>query len=252
MQTNRTTITLNDHGFTLTSVDGSETIQWVHIAEVVAYRRDPVGVDLLCLAFRVGPAGRYIEINEEMPGYEELLENLYEAFPQISRTWWQDVTEGLGSNRVTIYGLPAGESDESSPAERYLQQIHRRKPLTRSDWAKIGWAGAGVWGAAGVQTFLAWFFAGWNTLLVMSALPLTLTVIAARCVQRPRRIYLILLSFYLAEAIWALILGRFPASLVGKLFEGKFSWLLLLGAEILLAICVMLLPSKRTTETKLR
>jgi len=88
--------------------------------------------------------------------------------------------------------------------------------------------------------------------LVMSALPLTLTILAARCVQRPRVIYWILLSFYIAEAIWALILGRFGACLLGKLFEGKFTWLLLLGAEILLAIGVMLLPNRRAMATKLR
>ncbi|MBN1943837.1 MAG: hypothetical protein JW849_11140 [Phycisphaerae bacterium] len=245
-------ITPGDEGFTLTDAGGSQSVAWVHVAEIAAYRRDPAGQDILCLAFRLGQAGQYVEVDEEMPGYDSLLENLYDAFPEISRTWWQEVAAGLGPNRVTLYGLPAGESETPSPAERYLQQIHQRKSRTRSGWIHIGLACMGVWAAGGAQTFLTWWLGGWNRLLAVSLLPMVLVIVAAMLLRRPRTFFLLLAGFYLAEAIWGAAMGRFDASLAGKFTEGKFSYLLLPGVEILLGMAVMLLPTRRATVSKLR
>lgn len=247
-----TRIQTNDDGFALVGASGRESVEWVHVAEIVAYRRDPTDVDLLCLAFRLGQAGRYVEVNEEMAGYETLLEGMYDAFPEISRNWWKDVATGLGANRVTLYGLPAGEIERPSPAERYLEQIQRRKRLTRADWRRIAWAAAGLWILAGVQTFLTWLLGGWNLLVAFALLPVVLVVVAARNVRRPRTFFLLLAGFYLAEALWAAVWGRWGASLPGRLFGGHFSWLLLLGVEILLGMGVMLLPNRRAAGPRLR
>ncbi|MBN1554057.1 MAG: hypothetical protein JXA11_04875 [Phycisphaerae bacterium] len=246
------TITPREEGFTLDAPGESLRVEWVHVAEIAAYRRDPEGKDLLCLAFRLGHAEQYVEVHEEMTGYESLLPHLYEAFPEISPAWWQDVTTGLGPNRVTLYGLPAADGEQPSPAERYLQQIHQRKTVTKGQWMRVGWACAGVWAAAGVQTFLVGWLSGWNKLAAMSVLPLSLVIFVARRVGKPGVFFLLLLGFHLAEALWIVVLGRWPGGLIGSLVERRLSYLLLPGVEILLGMGVMLLPNRRAAGVKLR
>ncbi len=86
-------------------VDGAPTatIEWSQVREIVAYRRDPDEKDLLCLGFRVTVTDDYIEVDEEVDGYQTLLEKMYEAFPSLKQKWWQGVTSSYGINWTTIY-----------------------------------------------------------------------------------------------------------------------------------------------------
>lgn len=245
-------IELTDEGFILRTPEGESVVEWVHVAEIVAYRRDPAGADLLCLAFRLGNTGQYVEINEELSDYQQLLEHLYEAFPEITRHWWQDVTEGMGPNRITLYGLPASQQQQSSPAERYLKQIHQRKRITRAQWYLVGIACVAVLLTAGLQTFVSLLLRRWSPLLAMALFPSLLIVLVARRVSRPRTFFLLLIGFYLAEWLWGITLDRPGACLAGQLAGGKLSYLLLLGLEILLGMFAMLLPNHRAMGSRMR
>lgn len=121
-------IELMEEGFRVLE-GGLETavIDWLHLKQIVAYRQDPEGADLLCLDFRKSHDNQYIEINEEMDGYCELLEAIYDKFPSINRNWWQDVAAPLGTNRQTIYGMSLSDDTAPKAAEQYLNNVQKRK-----------------------------------------------------------------------------------------------------------------------------
>ena len=114
-------IELTGKGFRLLSNGRQEAeFDWIHITEIVAYRRDPEGVDLLCLGFRASSSKDYVEVDEETDGYSQLLPALYDAFSSINPDWWQDVAGPLGTNRQTIYGMTMSDEDEPA-ADKYLK-----------------------------------------------------------------------------------------------------------------------------------
>lgn len=238
-------------GFVLIRSDGEQTVRWAHLTEIAAYRRDPTGEDILCLAFRVAPTGEVLEITEETPGYLELLEEMYRAFPHISRTWWQEVAAGLGPNRVTLHGRAMEEEPEdASPAERYLRKIPRRKGRLW-DWRfeKV-LLGAGMLTAAAVQSFLLGSLTGGTFPAGGGILPVLLAVLAASRLRRPAALFLLLAGFHFAEALLGMVTGRFGLSLAGRLFARQFSFLLLPGLEILLGLGTMLLRQRKRQKRR--
>jgi len=248
-----TRIELTDEGFALFhQARKIATVRWVHVAEIAAYRNDPGGNDLLHLAFREGNSRQYVELHEELLGYQDLLERMYDAFPEIRREWWMDIARTYGPNRTTIYGLPASEQSQATPAERYLKQIRQRKKPTRSQWVRFGWAVAAVLAAAGVQTLAAWGLARWSVLLAMTAWPMLLVIVVARRCSRPRVFFLLLTGFHISTWTWELVLDFPGPCLLGQLLRGTFSYLLILGVEILLGMAVMLLPDRKAAGPTFR
>jgi hypothetical protein len=55
-------------------------ISWSEVRRVVAFKRDLLAVDLVCLWFE-GPDSHACEVNEEMAGWGELLDSLPEYLP---------------------------------------------------------------------------------------------------------------------------------------------------------------------------
>lgn len=124
-------IELTGKGFRLLNNGRTEAeFEWIHITEIVAYRRDPEGVDLLCLGFRASAAKDYVEVDEETDGYSQLLPALYDTFSTINPDWWQDVAGPLGTNRQTIYGMTMSEEDEPA-ADKYLKSLSLQKKESR-------------------------------------------------------------------------------------------------------------------------
>lgn len=124
-------IELTGKGFRLLSNGRTEAeFDWIHITEIVAYRRDPEGVDLLCLGFRASSSKDYVEVDEETDGYSQLLPALYDAFSSINPDWWQDVAGPLGTNRQTIYGMTMSDEDEPA-ADKYLKSLSLQKKESR-------------------------------------------------------------------------------------------------------------------------
>ena len=123
---------MTEKGFSL--IDGGQAaaeFDWIHVTEIVAYRRDPEGEDLLCLGFRAAASRNYVEVDEETDGYSKLLAAMYEAFPAISRDWWQDIAQPLGTNRETIYGMAMSEENEEPAASKYLKSLSLQKKQSR-------------------------------------------------------------------------------------------------------------------------
>lgn len=66
------------------------TLKWDEIEQVHAFKRDLWTVDQICLSFKTAGA-KCFEINEEMAGYYDLLENLPNHLPNFNMEWILDV-----------------------------------------------------------------------------------------------------------------------------------------------------------------
>ena len=55
-------------------------VAWGDVTRVTAFKRDLFSVDLVCLAFDAAD-GRRVEVDEELPGWVELLDALPRALP---------------------------------------------------------------------------------------------------------------------------------------------------------------------------
>ena len=64
-------VEVGSKGVRLISVAGALEVTWPQIRQVVAFKRDRLAVDDLCLSILVGE--RRLEVDEDMPGWEELL-----------------------------------------------------------------------------------------------------------------------------------------------------------------------------------
>jgi hypothetical protein len=80
-------------------------VRWSDVREAFAFKRDLLTVDLICLGFRVSDGGSFYEVDEDMPGYEALCEEIGRHFPAIKQDWWCAVTfPAFATNRTTIWG----------------------------------------------------------------------------------------------------------------------------------------------------
>jgi hypothetical protein len=64
------------HGHSVSSVD------WREVTRVLAFKRDLLTTDLICLRIEAGPE-RSLEVNEEVPGWDALLRALQEFLPGV-------------------------------------------------------------------------------------------------------------------------------------------------------------------------
>ncbi len=236
-------LSFRDGGFNAVLADGrSVEIQWQLVREIVAFRLDPDGADLMCLGFRISNNRDYINISEETPQYQELLVHMCNACPGIDRNWWQSVATSYGT--TTIHGISQSQQANTSPAEQYLAQASKRKPMTPKARKRIIPVIVAIILAAGVGTLLSWWISGLSNIAAVAIWPMLLIIAVARFWPRPRLFFLLLGSYHLAELCWYFILGQPGPCLLSKLLDGKFQYLLMLGVEILLGIGVMLLPDK--------
>jgi len=87
--------------------DGSESkteLKWSEVNGVVAYKRDCLTVDLICMGFTTPDGG--VEVNEEMDGWKTLID----AVPCLllgttsKEEWWQKVEQPLfAANPTTLF-----------------------------------------------------------------------------------------------------------------------------------------------------
>ena len=245
---------LSDSGFTLYNPDNPHEdpsfIEWELIREIVAYRRDPDGLDLVCLGFRVTAFNQYIEINEEMQNYGQIIERMYEKCQGISYHWWHEIAGVYGTNRTTIYGIPASEQHKPSAAEQYLMRKKKRKLPNSKQFKDLIQRTIVLAVVALIQVLIAWAITNFDSTtmdeyIAIIALPTLLTIMVARIWPIPKIFFCLQAGFYLFE--WGInkLLGISAPTLLGEILAGKLGWCLLIGIQILLAMFVMLLPDKR-------
>ncbi|MGJ3648788.1 hypothetical protein ACLB0R_09980 [Sphingomonas sp. GlSt437] len=95
------TLAASADGFELRKGTQSMAIAWRDIVRVVAFKRDMMTVDRMCLAFET--ADFAIEVDEEMPGYLDFTEAMNRAL-SISPEWMLRVMfPAFATNMETIF-----------------------------------------------------------------------------------------------------------------------------------------------------
>ena len=101
------TITLTSHGFDVVSANGDRaSVVWTEVREIVAFKRDLLTVDLICLGFRADESECWFEVDEECDGYEELITEVECRF-EIESDWRSNVAlPAFDTNFRTLWGEP--------------------------------------------------------------------------------------------------------------------------------------------------
>jgi hypothetical protein len=107
-RTGEARVVLTDGGFEV--VQYGEVVccvRWSEVKEVFAFKLDLLTTDCICLGFRVSDAGDYCRVDEEMPGYAELVEAMPRALPGCKEDWWSPVAfPAFATNLTTVWGKP--------------------------------------------------------------------------------------------------------------------------------------------------
>jgi hypothetical protein len=91
-------------------------VRWAEVREVFAFKEDRGTYDRICLGFRISDAGDYHRVDEDMPGYRGLLEEMARVFPDLDKGWWQKVAfPAFATNFTTLWGQPPNAANEEAP-----------------------------------------------------------------------------------------------------------------------------------------
>jgi hypothetical protein len=96
-------------GLTVTTrfKDGSTTraeVLWSEVARIVAFKRDVFAYDMICFGFET--AEGCVEVDEEMEGWEEMIDALSSYLPGIlgEADWWGKVVQPpFATNPTTLF-----------------------------------------------------------------------------------------------------------------------------------------------------
>ena len=92
----------SDNGFKIGLIDSTETIKWAEIDEINAYKKDVYAYDLVVMEIVCGKNS--FSVNEETPGWFQLVIKLKEIFESIPKDWEVNITQPpFATNFTTIY-----------------------------------------------------------------------------------------------------------------------------------------------------
>ena len=77
-----------------------ENLIWNEVFSIVAYKRDFLTEDQICIRFQCGDAVH--EVNEDMEGFDSLTSMLPEVFPDILPEWREAVVQPAFAPQVTL------------------------------------------------------------------------------------------------------------------------------------------------------
>ena len=76
--------------------------RWSDVMEIIAFKRDLLTTDMICLEFQLGD-GTFIETDEEMVGYRRFVAIVESTF-DLAPNWWSDVAfPAFRTNTSTIW-----------------------------------------------------------------------------------------------------------------------------------------------------
>lgn len=109
-----TRVVIDDVGLQLADATGAPAkptvrLAWADVTRATAYKRDLFSVDLVCLLFESAD-GRWIEVDEELAGWHELLETLPRALPgalDADRLLRAVVQPPFATNETLVYARGA-------------------------------------------------------------------------------------------------------------------------------------------------
>ncbi|MEM9366243.1 MAG: hypothetical protein AAGD07_09610 [Planctomycetota bacterium] len=93
------TITSDDTGFTIKTEPAIST-RWSCVTEIVAFKRDLLTTDMICLQFQLDD-GTCIETDEEMIGYRALIDIVESKF-ELTPDWWSKVAFPSFNTKLSV------------------------------------------------------------------------------------------------------------------------------------------------------
>jgi hypothetical protein len=83
-------------------------MQWEAVDEIVAYKRDMIATDDICLGFRARGSDDFYSADEDMPGWVRLQQALRERFGIRREEWLAEVTLPPFATNWTVLWTRAG------------------------------------------------------------------------------------------------------------------------------------------------
>ena len=101
-------IRLTSDGFSITEHGGlPNQLAWASVKEIFAFKLDMGTFDTIRLGFRVSDDGTYWQVDEDDPGFRELLAEVERRFDIVDEDWWSKVAfPAFATNRTTLWGEP--------------------------------------------------------------------------------------------------------------------------------------------------
>ena len=92
----------SEDGFKFTNQDFSKNIKWTEIDRINVYKKDIFAYDLIVMEILCGENA--LTINEETPGWFQLVLKLKEVFNSIPKDWDINIVQpAFATNFTTIY-----------------------------------------------------------------------------------------------------------------------------------------------------
>jgi hypothetical protein len=79
-------------------------IRWDVLDEIVAFKADALVVDHICIGFRESDAPSFHVVDEETPGWNDLISELSRRFGVTFESWFESVAfPAFAENRTTLW-----------------------------------------------------------------------------------------------------------------------------------------------------
>jgi hypothetical protein len=103
-----TTIQLTSDGFSVIEHDGSlRQVAWASVKEIFVFKLDMGTIDTIRLGVRLSDDGSNLQVDEDAPGFRDLLAEIERRFDIVDRNWWSKVAfPAFATNRTTLWGEP--------------------------------------------------------------------------------------------------------------------------------------------------
>jgi hypothetical protein len=103
-------IVLADDGFSFVGAEKT-TLRWADISRVIAFKRDRLTTDLLCLAFEALslPPGVVLEVNEEVSGFADLVDQMIEHLEVVPDWRRRALVPAFARSTTVIFGPRFGD-----------------------------------------------------------------------------------------------------------------------------------------------
>jgi hypothetical protein len=108
-----------DVGFSISREEKAEHYTWDSINTMMAYKRDNVTTDCICLILYFND-DRQLEMNEELKGWCMFNKRIKEKFPQINKQWDLEIASPAFKTNLTLVYDRAG---------RTLEEVMRQDPV---------------------------------------------------------------------------------------------------------------------------
>jgi len=95
-------------------------VRWADVRGIAAWKIDCFAVDMICLGFRVDPSWEYWLVSEDADGYDQLVQQVEQRYPDHNANWWSQTAFPPFRTCWTVVWGDAPEPTTCSKCGHYL------------------------------------------------------------------------------------------------------------------------------------